>query len=186
MAVSAMAEIEQVAGRLYRAYGFRRRDNRHWRACIAPDRHGRNIVRQSAQGFGHRRLGAHQDDAGNRLLAQATHRLFHGVPVERLQANDVDEIAALARHPVEPEQGRSRPVQCGVVADDPDRLLPAANQCPRGVVRLITELLQGLYHPRARVGPDARMVVDDARDGDMRDAGTSCNVEDARPEGGSE
>ena len=113
--------------------------------------------------------GDHEDPV-DALDAQALDRVAHRRAVERGQADDGDEVARRVGGLLDREERRRRAVERRVEAHDAERPRPAGDERARRGVRAVVELAHRGEHAPPRLGPDLRAVVDDPRDGLVRDA----------------
>jgi hypothetical protein len=172
----AVAQVEQQACGARRAAELVDGHDRHRPGRARLDGDERDVGGQVDERLGRALLRRDDEDAVDPLHAEALDRAHDRRPVERVEADDRDEVARGVGGLLDREQRRRRPVQRRVEAHDAERVRAPGHERARRRVRPVVELAHRGEHAAARLRPHVRAVVDDPRHGLVRDAGELGDV----------
>ena len=110
------------------------------------------------------------------LVAELLDGVQHVVAIERAKAGHGHRVASIVGCLLDSEQRGSGAVQGSVEAHDAQGLGTAGHQSPGHRVGAIVELPNRREHPFARISSHMGAVVEDPRDGLVRDPGDARDV----------
>ena len=144
------------------------------------DRHERQGDGQApdlAEGLG---LRGQDDEPVDPVGEQAVQRRADRARVHVVEVRDVDSVPGLARSTVDGLQAGGRSVLETLAHQHPDGGGAAGHERTGGPVRTEVELVHGGQHAVPRLGPQARVSVEDPGHRLVRDAGAAGHVPDVR------
>jgi hypothetical protein len=165
-----MPELEQVPRGEGGAGALVDRDDRQSVRGAGLDGHERDVAGEADDRLARALERRDDEDAVDALHAEPIDGAQHRGAVQRLEADDGDEVAGLVRGALDRVERRRRAVERGVEAHDPERPRTAGDERARRRVRTVVELLHREEHPLAGRGAHPRAPVYYPRDSLVADA----------------